>query len=84
MRHPWQIYTKAVKNISISIDRWKKWLVPYIVIVSVTSIIYPLHIKTKIIIKKQTNKTTYKLIHVEWKEKLILETIEQQHFLLTH
>ena len=65
-------------------DRWKKWLVPYIVIVSVTSIIHPLHIQTKIIIKKQTNKTTYKLIHVEWKEKLILETIEQQHFLLTH
>ena len=41
-------------------DRWKKkWLVPYIVIASVTSIIHPLHIKSKTKKKKQTNETTY-------------------------
>ena len=59
----------------------KKWLVPYIVIVSVTSIIHPLRIKTKVIIKKQTS---YKLIHIEWKEKLMVQTTEQQHFLRMH
>ena len=50
-----KIYTKAAKNISISMDRSKKWLVPYIVIVSVTFIIHHLNINSKLT-KKKTDK----------------------------